>query len=311
MPDAFDELIATITDEGDRNSLLAMSTRHKILREGYLRQSDYDRMMNEAKKANDKLKADYDAKVKAADDKTKEATELVDKNKKWWAETEPIFTKAKTTQAERDSLFEEKKKLETKIAELTTAAAAGGKPGSEGSVVDQAELAKAVEERVKGMGFVSESKLMEIVLQEAGKQRDTFLKETLPATMEYIFSVNDIAMRHREEFHEPFDRVAYLKFIHENQLGNLLPDKAYDQYISEKRGKNNEAKMREEIEKDIRTKMSIPGTGTVTGPPTGSIPEEGSALVEYIKATAAKDDGGTMSGAMAAAAELRKEGKAA
>jgi hypothetical protein len=69
--------------------------------------------------------------------------------------------------------------------------------------------------------------------------------------------------------------------------------------------------MREEIEKDIRTKMSIPGTGTVTGPPTGSIPEEGSALVEYIKATAAKDDGGTMSGAMAAAAELRKEGKAA
>lgn len=298
---ALEDLIVSLPEE-ERATMRAALEKHEILRqrfEGNLRQQDYDAKMNE---------------VKATEKAAKEAVERADakykENQKWYDENNP---KLQNALKEKDGLFKQVADLEAKLK-----LAAASAPDGEGGKVDENKLIEAAAERIKTMGIVpDEASLRKIMAEEAGKiaitERDNFLKQTLPASMEFQMSIADIAMDHRDEFKEKFDRAAFIKFMNEKELTARPPREAYDVWVAERRQKAHDEDLIKKTEERVRSERSVPGTGESSAlaglPGASAIPEEG-PMVTFLKAQKTPAPGtGAGVEAAEAAKELRSEGK--
>ena len=283
-------LLATIQDPAVRDQQRKFLEEHKEFQEGYLRQSDYDRKMNEVKtdrqKEQEALQASRDSAAKWqkwADENVPRHTQLMDEFKK---------------------VTEKNKELEDAVAKA--AAAGGGGNGGGGGEVDETKLLAKVNEEVAKRGYVSRDDVMKIAVEEAGKlakaERESFFKDTLPNVLEWNAKITDFNFEHREEFGKPLDRKAFSKFISENKIEDL--DKGYSMFVSEAR---TEKKIATETEKRVQSELSkrnLPGSGAAPSPM-----ELGPIQQRRAGADGLPPEATVSEAAMAAATALRAEGK--
>lgn len=287
-----EELLATIQDPAVREQQRKFLEEHKQFQEAALRQSDYDRKMNEIKtdrqKEQEALQAARDSAAKWqkwADENVPRHTQLMDEFKK---------------------VTEKNKELEDAVEKAAAAAANGGGAGGGGGEVDKAKLLAEVKEEIAKRGYVSQADVQKIAIEEAGKlakaERDSFFKDTLPNVLEWNAKMSDFNWDHRQEFNEPFDRKAFSKFVSDNKLEDL--DKAYGMFVNDKR---TEKKIQTETEKRVKDELSkrnLPGTGALP-----SAMEMGPVQTRRAGKDGLPPEATITEAAMAAAAELRSDGK--
>lgn len=297
-----DELVAHIQDDGERKQFQALYEKYEPVRAGYLRQADYDRNLNSTKAEREREKAEVE---KARTD--------IKKMQAWWDETQPKVTKL---QEEAKSLRDKNKELDDRIK----AAAATAGNGDGAHLGDQEMITKLVSEALQGRGYVSKEEVDGLVKQAANviadERQNAFFKETLPGTMEFIMTVQDLQFQHQKEFGTSFDRHEFHKFSKEHEIND--PEKAYKEFVAQKRETKKEADMRADIEKDLRSKMGMPGTGVAIEPPVANLvmdalqPKAAAAAAVHVPGPPVLATRGDIrSAALAAAAELRSEGKVA
>jgi hypothetical protein len=295
-------LIASLP-EADRETTRQLLEKHPSLREGYLRQEDYNRLSNktkaeqaEATKAKERYEADRQ------------------KNDEWFKESKPLFDKMK---GERDTFSARVTELEAKMKTMGSAAAAA--TGGDGT--DAAKLVEQVAERMKSMNVVpTEEKLRSMFVEEATKkameiaenERKAFVTQTLPATMEYIMQINEIALDYKDEFGEKFDRKAFIEFQKEKGMIEKPPRETFDEYVRDRRAKKHDEDLIAKTTKDVESRLSVPGSGSNGSsglPGTSAVPENG-PVVEYLKSQNQPAPGtGASEEAAKAAAALRAAGK--
>lgn len=290
-----EELLASaFPDEKDREEQRKLLEKYPTFGEGFLRQSDYDRKMNE-------VKSDRQKEQEAL----QTARELAAKWQKWADDNKPVHENLLT---EYKKISDRNKELEEIVAKAAEGGGGGGTGGGGGEPVDEKKLMERVNSEIGKRGFVSNAEVAKIVEEQAKKiakeERDAFFKETLPNMMEYSQKLTDFSFSHRQEFNEPFDRKAFSKFVADNKLEDM--DKAYDMFVGEKR---TERKIKEETEKRVQAELSkrnFPGSGATPSPELGPV----EARFKTGKGTDGLPADATISAAaMAAAAELRAEGK--
>jgi hypothetical protein len=283
---AMEEMLATITDEADRKVLQEKFEKYEPIQkrfEGNLRQEDYDKKMNESKKT-----------VETLESTAKKWQEWADRNV---PKHENLLKSYEEEQKKRQAVEEEVAKLK---------AGSGGSGGNGNVTVDEKELMKKVNEEVEKRGYVSKTDMEAIVKAEAVKLAEEKTKEltetTLPAWANFNAQVTDAQLQYRDEFGKHLDRKAFIKYINDEKIPDV--PKAYERFVEADRAKIKEAKMREDIEKDVRSKLSIPGTGAVPTPEMGAM----QLMLDRNKGVKVPDMPAEL-GAAAAAAELRAEGK--
>lgn len=289
-----EELLASaFPDEKDREEQRKLLEKYPTFGEGFLRQSDYDRKMNE-------VKTDRQKEQEAL----QTARELATKWQKWADDNKPIH---ENLLAEYKKITDRNKELEEQVAKAAEGGG-GGAGGGGGEPVDEKKLMDKVNAEIAKRGFVSNAEMAKIVEEQARKiaaeERAAFFKETLPNMMEYSQKLTDFSFSHRQEFNEPFDRKAFSKYVADNKIEDM--DRAYDMFVGEKR---TEKKIKDETEKRVQAELSkrnFPGSGAVPSPELGPI----EARFKTGKGSDGLPADATISAAaMAAAAELRAENK--
>jgi hypothetical protein len=265
-----EELLLTIKDETEREAQRKLLEKYPQFGEGHLRQSDYDRKMNE-------VKTDREKEAIAL----QTARDNAAKWQKWYEDNSPRHTQLMD---EYKKVSERNKELEEQVKKAAEGAGGGGAAGGGGGEVDETKLMSKVQEEISKRGYVS--------------------KDTLPHVLEWNQKMMDFNYEHRQEFGEPFDRKAFSKFVAEKKIEDL--DEAYKAFVGDKRTENKIKTETEKRVKDELSKRNIPGTGAA---PT---PSEMGPL--QLRRNGKGPDGlpedATLSAAsMAAAAELRAEGK--
>lgn len=289
-----EELLAQMkvagADDKEIEQLRGSLEKHQPLRDGFLRQSDYDRKFNDIKAEREREATVLEAAKKKAEDWQKWA----DKNK-------PIHENLLT---EYEKSQKAVKELEEKVAAATSGGGGGGAGGGE---VDEAKIMERVKAVIEQRGKIpTAEEIQKIAMEEAKKlsteAQNAFFKDTLPAAMEYSAKMNDFAFDHHEEFKERFDRIAFAKFVTEKRINDL--DEGYKQFVGDKRTENKIKVETDKRVKDELSKRNLPGSGAEPAPSELGVLQNRRAGKDVLAADA------TIAEASAkAAAELRAEGK--
>jgi hypothetical protein len=260
----------------------------KQVKEGTLRQADYSRNMNALKTE----KEQFDGTRK----------EHVD----WFERTKP----------RHEALLTEHETLKTKLAAVQAELAT--RPTGEGEM-NPAELNAAVDARLEALGdrYVPKAEMEKIAKQEAQKLAEAavdgkttkFLTETWPAATEIMNRVIETQFMAMQEFGKPLtveERAEVAKVMTERKIPD--PVEAYNQWAQPKR---DAKKVQDEIKKGVdagleeaRKAGAFPGVSGV--PELGPVQQARAGKVPTLPDNYQVGDG---SAAMAAAAELRSEGK--
>lgn len=221
------EKIDPVAAKEQRALLEKHESLQKPLKEGVLRQNDYDRFMNDNKRkveTFDQTISDW-KKAKSIHDQLLEDHRVLQE---------------KATKLEAD--------LQLKVA--ATAAAATGEDGL--PKIDEQKLAQAVRDRI-GSDYVSKADLDRIVKEESGKQYDAakkeFFEKTFPEAANWISSMVDAQFSYHEEFGKRLDKAEFAKFLKENGIAD--PMKGYEKFVENAR---TEKKIEAEVEKRLAEK---------------------------------------------------------
>ena len=282
---ALEELLKTLPADVQAQQR-AILEKHPSLGEGWLRQSDYDRFLNE----NKGKVAKYD--------------ETMD----WYKRTKPVHDQLKT---DYEQLQEKAQRLEAEVqakaTELAAAKAAGGEGGG-----DPKAVAAAVLESLKGQ-TVTPAEIAKLVATETEKQaaaaREKFFKEDVPSTLSFITGMNEVQWKwYQDNPGKPFDKLAFSKYMTDNKLTD--PIEAYDKFTEkDRRAREVQAEVDKQVaekEKKIRAEF-VPGTSAGQG--SGVLQTRLSEKKAGDPLFSQDVELGDNALAMAAAAELRGEGK--
>ena len=287
--------LTKFVEPADADALKAIFEKNKKLaqevKDGRLRQSDYSKFLNENKQ-------------KLAD---------VDKWSAWANENIPRHEKLVDQFSELQEL---NKTLETQVADYrdqVTKFQAGELN------VDEAALDARVEKRVKDLGYVTQAEMQKIIKQEAGtlateaarsqvtEGTTKFLTETWPAVQAINQAIIMKSFSHMKEFGEPLnddDVKAISDIMVERNLQD--PRKAYDAWVTPKR---DAIKFESEVQKRVTELRSNDGFPGVSGQPMmelGPVQLKNAGKIPELPADSKLGDNNA---AMAAAAEMRTEGK--
>ena len=294
------EELLKVMDPADAEAQRKLFEKHQSLREGYLRQADYSRKVAEA--ADQKKVAE--AEWKKAQD--------------WWKTEKPKHDKlveeyttleksSKTTQTELTEVREKLQKFEA--GELD---------------VDEATLDAAVDKRIKGMGYVTDSDMRRIVTEEATKLAESiaekkadekvnakttqFLTETWPAAQAINQQMIRISNRHFHKYGKDLTDEDEGKIAQIMKDDNILdPQKAYDKFMEPVARK---MEIDAEVKKClIEERSKFTGFPGVTGQPGGEFGVMQSRAAHEKPVLPEGTKVGDMTGATMAAAELAAEGK--
>lgn len=239
---------------------------------------------------NEQMKAqsDYSRTIQDAKKTETEAKALLKKNQDWFRDSEADFTRLEAAN----------KKLE---ADLAAAKTARPKPEDGATQVDMTKYDTALDEMRTQLA--ASKKALEDSQEQVAKRFD--------AGGMWIFEVENAAEKYRSEYGKPLDRVAFTKFMSENNM--MDPQKALETYsVADSRAKWEADKLAE-ITKTVEAKYSANGrmpydNGTSVleqGPLKRFIsPQEGDVK---IPAGITADGSGRL--ASLAGQELRSEGK--
>jgi hypothetical protein len=273
LSEALETLIKTLPAEVQAQQR-AILEKHPALGEGWLRQNDYDRFLNENKGKLSK----YD--------------ETMD----WYKRTKPVH----------DQTVADLKEAQEKAARLEAASAAAG-----GGNVDAEKVAKAVMENL-GKTMPTKTELATLIAEETKKQadsaRDNFFKSDVPQALGFMTAMNDVQWKYRDEFGKSMDRVEFAKFMTENKLSD--PIEAYERYTEkDRRAREVKAEVDKQLEEEKKKLRSefVPGSTGSQG--TGHLQIRVSEKKAGDPLFGQDIELGDNAAAMSAAAELRAEGK--
>lgn len=281
---ALEELLKTLPADVQTQQR-AILEKHPALGEGWLRQADYDRQMNEGK-----------AKIKNAE-------EVQD----WFKRTKPVHEQVvKDLNEAQEKISRLEAEVTAKAAEAAAAIAAAG-----GGSADAEKVAKAVMDNL-GKTIPTKAELASLIATETEKQanaaRDKFFKEDVPATLTFITGMNDVQFRYRDEFGKSLDKKEFSKFMTDNKIAD--PIEAYEKYTEKARHDKELESERVKIREEERLKLKsefVPGSTGSHG--TGHLQVRISEKKAGDPLFGQDIELGDNSAAMAAAAEMRAEGK--
>ena len=281
---ALEELLKTLPADVQAQQR-AILEKVPTLGEGWLRQNDYDRFLNENKGKLSK----YD--------------ETMD----WYKKTKPVHEQTLKDLADaQDKAARLEAEVTAKATELAAAKAASGEGGG-----DPKAVAAAVMEALKGQ-IPTKAEISQLVADKTKEQadaaRDNFFKNDVPAALGFQTAMVDVQWKYRDEFGKSLNRIEFAKFMTDNKLSD--PIDAYEKYTEKERREREIAtevkKRTEEAEKKMRAEF-VPGT---TGPQgTGHLQVRISEKKPGDALFGQDIELGDNAAAMAAAAELRGEGK--
>lgn len=287
-----------MTDAYRSQLLKTMENAPDELQAGWLRQSDYDKKMNAGKE---------ELKTKE-DELAKKEGEVNDRSEKWSKWKEDAEKVVKDNVSAREGMEAKLTERDEKITELEDKIRSGNfEAGEEGEMLKEltnlrSEVKELKNVAANGDAFTQEQ--AEKMLMEGGNRLAGNIYDN-------VFLLMDLNQGHSTEFKEPLDRDAFIKYATERKMVGSQEDfkNAYDLYVSDKRV---DAKI-EAARKDERTKIESKMQFPLDNDGAASM---GKGPVETRLEQLGKEaDGGsaltTKQAAMAAAAELRKEGKVA
>jgi truncated hemoglobin YjbI len=280
------KILPTAEAEGARKLLEASPGFSKEIKEGYLRQSDYSRKMNEF---------DADRNKFAGEKKT-----MVDWYERNKSRHEQLMSDYSTAQSTINDL---RSQIDRKVesGEITQ---------------DEAQsVAARVDARLKEIGYTSKSELQQLITETAEKiadarvkaQTDRFLTETWPAATEIQGRVNEAQFMAMKEFGSPLSMEQRKEVADLMKERNIMdPVKAYNEWAAPIRQK---AEFDKKVEDEVSSRMSKQHFPGVSGPSIadmGPLQAARAGQVPKLPDNAVVGDG---SAAAAAAAELRSEGR--
>jgi hypothetical protein len=261
------------------------------LKDGRLRQADYSRFLNENRQ-----------KLAKVDEWKTWADKNVPLHQKLVEDYTTLENSHKTLQQQADDYREKLAKVQA--GEMD---------------VDEATLNARIDQRLSG-GYYTRSEIDKIVKDEAQKMAreestqtlngltNKFLTETWPAATEIMSTLIECSFSHQQEFGTPLSR------DQRKEIGDLMksrniedPLKAYESWVEPKRSqKRND----EEVDRRVNERLQNQNFPGVSGVPVEDL---GPMQARKVEGALPKlpDDAvlGEGSLAMAAAQELRKDGK--
>lgn len=302
LPEAIEEMLKTLPAE-DQEALRPRFEKHQPLRDGYLRQNEFDRKFNEWKTEKEKEQAAIEARKAEIEKAIAEPREWLKRNK-----------------GKHEQLLAEYATLETKNTELTAQleAAQAARNNGEGGDMDEAAVKAIMDEKVKALkaeqgGYITQAQVDKIIKET----KDQFFAETLPQSMEFSARIADCVMDHRQEFSERLNRQEFAKFMMDNKFED--PYKAYTEYVAPRRAKVAEEKRQQELDaarkegeekgrKEFAATAGVPGSG-VPPAPSELGPLQSRLLNKGVVQLPEGVEIGDGRAGMAAAEALRAEGK--
>ena len=302
----FEEIFGQLSAD-ERKLIDNTLTKHPELKEGWLRQDDYSRKLNEFKTKTTEYEA---AATRAA-----ELEAWADRNVPIWDHLEEVGIIDKDTGEELWT--KQKSALELQLEEAKKAAVAGGD-------MDPAELDKRVREIVQANGGVTKEeykaliasegkKLAEEVFTEQWKGKETkFNEETIPFVAGFSAATAVVANRFERETGEKWtaDR-------QKDMYAVMAAEKNFDPFAVEeklmapfKAKKDEEARIEKRARELAATMRGMPGGGDEDFIPV--VESQKGALRQMLERSAGEsgDIESLIQGkAREAAAELRSEGK--
>lgn len=312
LPEAIEEMLKTLPAE-DQEALRPRFEKHQPLRDGYLRQNEFDRKFNEWKEQKEKEQAAIEARKAEIEKAIAEPRDWLKRNK-----------------SKHDQLLTEHKALETANQELTAqleAAEAARNNGRETDMDEAAVKAAAqavVDERVKALkieqaGYITQKQMDDIV----AKTKEEFFSVTLPQSMEFSARILDCVGDYRSEFGMKLDRIEFAKFMQGDgppEQGPRFHDPyaAFKEFVAPKRAEATEKKRQKDLDdartegaekarKEFAATAGVPGSG-VPPAPSELGPMQRHVLGKDVQLPAGVEIGDGRA-AMAAAESLRAEGK--
>jgi hypothetical protein len=257
---------------------------------GVMRQSDYDRQLNASK------------------DKLAEA----EKWQRWAKDNIPIHTQLQKDYAAKEAEIE-RLKAEVEAKSIAAAAAAGGNAG------DADKIVESVKKAIKDSGGIPTAAELAKMIDDAtekrmeGARKDFYEKE-IPRNLAFVTSMTNAQNRYFRETGKDLDTAEFSKFMVDNNIAD--PAKAYDRFMEPH---NRQKAIDEEVKKQVAVKEDeLKKQYGASGIP-GSSGSQGLGHLQ-IRVTEKKAGDplfsqdvelGDNAAAMAAAAELRSEGKVA
>lgn len=309
-------LLASLKDPTRREQMTKAFEEEALLQEafaGNLRQSDYDRQMNQAKKDREDIEAKakkLEVDLQAAQRRADEADGISKKWVDWKNINEPRHQK----------LLEEHKTVTQANAKLV---ADIEKLKLEGVDVDQQELTNIVNQRVAQFeaqyGDRPNRDQVATIVQESMTKMVADLEAkfngVMPGWSKFNLDMGQAMISHNREFGEDLNREELIKFMNAEQILDVT--KGYPRFVETRRAaaaaEEQKKKTQAEIDaavKDALSKANVPGSGVVAGSPGGELGvlqrKQQNAQMPEIPADAMVGDGRL---AAAAAAALRSEGR--
>jgi hypothetical protein len=260
------------------------------MKAGVLRQSDYDRQMNASK---DKLAE-------------------TEKWQKWAKDNIPIHTQLQKDYAAKEAEIE-KLKAEVEAKTIAAAAAAGG------TGADADKILATVKQAIKESGGIPTSAELAKMIDEAtekrmeGARKDFYEKE-IPRNLAFVTAMTNAQNRYFRETGKDLDTTEFSKFMVDNQITD--PAKAYDRFMEPtNRKKEIETEAQKIADEKIKKFKEEAGASGIPG----SSGAQGMGHLQIRVSEKKPNDPlfsqdielGDNAAAMAAAAELRAEGKVA
>lgn len=290
--EALEEALGKIEDEAYRNQMRELLTKPEgqELAEGWLRQNEFDKNMNELKDGRTKLEGE-----RTEFQTTKEGWQ------KWHTdEAKPAFERAQEIEANFDKEISAR---DTKIQELTDRFASGElDQDQENAVIKEVttlrEQITTLQQSFKDAGYVDKPAMEKALRDESKIFAENF--------GEVLLSLDDLNDKHQETFGKRLDRRELLKFAQEQGIQDL--NDAYSKMTSKEEREVWEKDIREDERKKVVSHQGHPSDGN--GSPPSALQGHLQQRIEANKRSdGLPEDAGIKEATAAAAAELREEGK--
>jgi len=263
----------------------------KALEAGQLRQSDYDRFMNENKGKLDTFEA----------------------REKWFKENKPKHDQALADlKAANEKIADLDKQLKTSSVAAAAALAAEG-----GGNVDPAKIVEAVKTALGGdiptkadLDKLIADKAVELVKTNYTEAVNKFYAEDFPRAANWSAAMTDAQIQYFQETGKRLDRKEFAKFMNDNKIAD--PEDGYQKFMEPVRRK---IEIDAEVKKGVDAELAKRGSGEEFPGSSGAPQPMGALQVRLAKRAEGdplipKDaELGDSSLAHLAAAELRREGK--
>jgi hypothetical protein len=244
----FQDVLATIKgleeNQQDREAVLALGEKYPELRDGWLRQSDYSKKMDEVSAQN----KEWESKVARYEEEMEELPKLKEfqaQMSEWWKENWEPEAYGKDEKGNPLGATKRELKKDELLAEQTSRIEELQKQIDSGEDMNFDEITKYLNGEIEKRGFVSQDTLNKRFSEGEAGVKD-LMSKTTEGLSHLVTKGPKIAVRHFREFQEDLEINDVVDFATKNGFNDL--EKAYESFVSPKMKEREQAARVAEIE---------------------------------------------------------------